>query len=98
MTMTEINTYLEAMIRFSRISAQKSTDYSDKEALSLQPLFPTWPDGVNPESHYIQGQYIQHNGQLYRIQQPTVKPIESQPPNGEGMSAIYRPVDTQYAG
>ena len=37
------------------------------------------------------------DGTLYRVVQP-VTPQEHQPPNGEGMTAIYRPIDQTHAG
>ena len=40
---------------------------------------------------------INKDGTLYRIVQP-VTPLESQPPDGEGMLAIYRPIDQAHAG
>ena len=98
MPISEIADALEAMTRLARMVAQKSTDYSDQEALSVQPLLPTWPDGVNTEGNYTLGQYINHKGQLYRIEQAAVRPIESQPPDGVGMLAVYRPVDNTHAG
>ena len=78
--------------------AKKATTLTDDEALSMPDLFPIWPDGVNAEGNYVQGQYITHKGKLYQIKQTTVKPIESQPPDAEGMLAVYRPVDTSHTG
>ena len=40
---------------------------------------------------------ITDNGTLYRVVQ-AVTPIENQPPHGEGMLAIYRPIDESHAG
>lgn len=82
----------------ARISLKFNTSLSDKEAMEVKNLFPIWPDGVNAEGNHVQGQYVQYKGQLYRIEQPTVKPIESQPPDGVGMLAVYRPVDNTHEG
>ena len=40
---------------------------------------------------------INKDGQLYRVVQP-VTPAEHQPPDGEGMLAIYRPIEPDHAG
>lgn len=78
--------------------ASGSTTITDKQALNMASLFPVWPDGVNKEGQYIKDQIVQHEGQLYRIAQPTVKPIDTQKPGGEGMLAVYRPIDVEHAG
>lgn len=98
MTIQEINQIIEAMTRQSRILAAKTLTYTDNEAVSIQQLFPTWPDGVNENGNFVQGQYIQYKGQLYRIEQPVVIPIESQPPDSEGMLAVYRPASISHEG
>lgn len=97
-SMEDINKALESAIRQARLLATKSTTYTDKEALSLQILFPIWPEGVNEEGNYVEGQYVQHKGLLYRIMQPVVMPIETQPPDAEGMLAVYRPADVEHSG
>ena len=73
------------------------TTYTDDQALQIKSVFSVWPDGVNTDGKYTKGQYITHNDQLYRIEQD-VKPIESQPPDAEGMLAVYRPVDIEHEG
>lgn len=73
------------------------TTYTDDQALQIKSVFSVWPDGVNTDGKYAKGQYITHNDQLYHIEQG-VQPIESQPPDAEGMLAIYRPVDIEHEG
>ncbi len=73
------------------------TTYTDDQALQIKSVFSVWPDGVNTDGKYTKGQYITHNDQLYRIEQD-VQPIESQPPDAEGMLAVYRPVDIEHEG
>ena len=73
------------------------TTYTDDQALQIKSVFSVWPDGVNADGKYAKGQYITHNDQLYHIEQD-VQPIESQPPDGEGMLAIYRPINPEHAG
>lgn len=78
--------------------ASGATTITDKQALSMASLFPVWPDGVNENKQYIENQIIQYEGQLYRIAQPTVTPVENEKPGGEGMLAVYRPIDVEHAG
>ena len=78
--------------------ASGATTITDKQALSMASLFPVWPDGVNEDGQYIQDQIVQYEGQLYRIAQPTVTPVENEKPGGEGMLAVYRPIDVEHAG
>ena len=75
-----------------------ATTLTDAQALGIQrDLYPVWPDGVDETGTYRVGQVVTDNGSLYRVVQ-AVTPIESQPPHGEGMLAIYRPIDTGHAG
>lgn len=78
--------------------ASGATNITDKQALTMASLFPIWPDGVNEDGQYIQNQIVQHEGQLYRIAQPTVTPQEHQTPSSEGMLAVYRPIELSHAG
>ena len=75
-----------------------ATTLTDAQALGIRrDLYPVWPDGVDETGAYRAGQVITDNGSVYRVVQ-AVTPIESQPPHGEGMLAIYRPIDTGHAG
>ena len=78
--------------------ANTATTITDEQALTMASLFPVWPDGVNADGQYIENQVIQYEGQLYRIAQPTVTPQEHQKPGGEGMLAVYRPIELSHAG
>ena len=71
---------------------------TDAQALKMASTFPVWPAGVNEDGQYVQGQVVQDEGQLYRVMQPTVTPLENQPPHGEGMLAVYRPIEVEHEG
>lgn len=52
-----------------------------------------------PGEHYDYNQPLTHNGQLYRVAQPGgVDALENQPPDAEGMLAVYRPISEAHAG
>lgn len=65
----------------------------DATALALSPVCPEWQAGTRYES----GEIVNRNGQPYRVVQ-TVDTIESQPPDADGMLAVYRPLNTGNAG
>lgn len=41
---------------------------------------------------------INDGGTLYRVVQDNTTPQEGQPPHGEGMLAVYRPIDQSHEG
>ena len=76
-----------------RVVAQAIPDDDDATALALSPICPEWRDGV----HYEAGEIVNYNGQAYRVVQ-AVDSLEHQPPDAEGMLAIYRPLNTENTG
>ena len=78
--------------------AAGATALTDEQALGMASVFPTWPEGVNADGQYVQGQVVQDEGQLYRVMQLTVTPVENQPPHGEGMLAVYLPIEVEHEG
>ena len=75
-----------------------ATTLTDAQALGIQrDLYPVWPDGVDEAGAYRARQVITDNGTLYRVVR-AVTPIESQPPHGEGMLAVYRPIVEGHKG
>lgn len=74
--------------------ASVSTTLTDEQALSMPEFFAEW----ELDTKYVYGQVISRNSQLYRIEQSEVTSIESQPPEAEGMLAVYRPIVLDHAG
>ena len=60
-------------------------------------LFRTWAEVLDAGQQLQTDEVINKDGQLYRVVQP-VTPAEHQPPDGEGMLAIYRPIEPDHAG
>lgn len=80
-----------------RAATQALAQNAPDEVVAAQPLalYDEWSTG----STYAYNQPIIHGGQLYRVALPGgVTAIESQPPGGEGMLAVYRPIDAEHAG
>lgn len=73
---------------------------TDEQALQAPNIFSIFPRGTNEKGEYVLNQIILDgtNNQLYRVVQETIKPLESQPPHGEGMLAVYRPIEVAHAG
>ena len=82
-----------------RSMAAVATNLTDAVALSIPDILPTWEELLAAGQPIQPGVCLMHNGQCYRqVQSGPVTPIESQPPGGEGMLAVYRPIDREHAG
>lgn len=78
-----------------------STELPDELALDMAEVvpdcFPSWEVVLQVGAELSQGRVIEKDGQLYRVVQ-SVTPLANQEPGGEGMLAIYRPIDREHAG
>ena len=86
----------EAEVKEAAHIAQRSI--SDEEALK-QPavLVRTWEEVLKNQERLFMGDKIRKGEQLYNVEQET-QPQEVYPPDGEGMLAIYRPINVTHAG
>ena len=84
-------------VRLARRSAAKETGFTDEEALELPDLFPTWEEALAAGAQLTAGTCLTKDGQVYRVMQ-AVTPQAHQPPDSEGMLAVYRPVSPGHAG
>ena len=87
----------EQAMTLARIMAASATGLSDTTALAIPDLLPTWAELLAAGNKVDAGVCLVHDGQTYRVVQ-AVTPIESQPPDMEGMLAIYRPVEREHTG
>ncbi len=84
----------ETLAELQRVSTVRSIPLEDDAtALIVAPACPEWTAGT----HYEAGDVVNHNGQAYRVIQ-SVDSLESQPPDAEGMLAIYRPLMPEHEG
>lgn len=83
----------------AKLYVQAATDVPDETALGMPDLFKTWEEVLAAGQKVAQNTIINDGGTLYRVVAAGgVLPQEHQPPHGEGMLAVYRPIDTAHAG
>lgn len=86
----ESNTLLAAKSRANMVQTMSFTS-SEFALLAKAELFPVWTAGET----YPQGRRIQHEGIVYEVVAANGVTAEAhQPPNGEGLLAVYRPLST----
>ena len=79
--------------------ARTAASIPDEQALAMPDLFTTWEEALEAGEALGENTILNDGGQLYRVVQPgRVTPLESQPPHGEGMLAVYRPIVQGHAG
>ena len=84
------NAVLEAKSRANLVQTASFTA-SEFSLLAKAELFPVWTAGET----YPQGRRIQHEGIVYEVVAANGVTAEAhQPPNGEGLLAVYRPLST----
>ena len=83
----------------AQVYARAATDIPGAAALQMKSLFQTWEEVLEAGKHLPGGVIINDGGILYRVVGANgVDPLPHQPPHGEGMLAVYRPIDTEHAG
>lgn len=58
---------------------------NDEAALETVPFFRKW----KPDTVYYLGERLQHNGKLYKVNQPQLTSSAEFPPDAEGVTALY---------
>lgn len=87
---------IQAVVRAFASSADSLTDI---QALEMPDLFPEWEELLEAGERLRENTVLRDGGKLYRVVQPGgVIPQEHQPPHGEGMLSVYRPVEQGHAG
>ena len=80
-----------------KLYVKKATDIPDEQALEMPDLFRTWDEVLAAGEQLEADTVLNLDGQLYGVVQPAT-PQEHQRPDGEGMLAIYRPIDQTHEG
>lgn len=77
----------------ARLYVQTAADVPDETALEMPDLFKTWEEVLAEGKTVAENSIINDGGTLYRVVSPGgVLPQAHQPPHGEGMLAVYRPL------
>ena len=87
----EAEDFLKALQRQTAIRSIALDD--DASALIVAPVCPEWAAGQN----YKAGDILNHNGTAYRVIQDVLS-LENQPPDADGMLAVYRPISLTSSG
>ena len=75
-----------------RAQIEQAASYVPKDkALDMPTVFPTWESVLAAGKQLAAKTIIRKAGTLYEVQQ-AVTPAAHQPPDAEGMLAIYRPI------
>ena len=89
----------QQLAAFARVMAvQAAPTMTDNQALTMPDLFPTWEQVLEEEQPLKKDAIINDGGTLYRVVQDNITPQAGQPPHGEGMLAVYRPIDQSHEG
>lgn len=76
----------------------QQTDIDDAAALQMPGLFKTWEEALTAGAALSANTIIACGDKLYRVVQDSTTPQSHQRPDGEGMLAVYRPIDQVHAG
>lgn len=87
----EAEEFLKALQRQTAIRSIPLDD--DAGALIVAPVCPEWAAGQN----YKAGDIVNRNGTAYRVVQDVLS-LENQPPDADGMLAVYRPISLTSSG
>ena len=99
MTSVMQQTAPQQLAAFARVMAvQAAPTMTDDQALTMPDLFPTWEQVLEEAQPLKKDSIINDSGTLYRVVQDNTTPQEGQPPHGEGMLAVYRPIDQSHEG
>ena len=89
----------QQLAAFARVMAvQAAPTLTDNQALTMPDLFPTWEQVLEEAQPLKKDSIINDGGTLYRVVQDNTIPQAHQPPHGEGMLAVYRPIDKSHEG
>lgn len=91
-------TYTERALQLRPIIEQASQSLEDTVALTAVELFPKWKELVEKETEAQKGFRFQHEGQLYRTEQPIYVFVEHFVPGTAGTESLFSKVDEDHAG
>lgn len=90
--MTDFNELWTAMLKMALKQARAITD--DQEALTVQCLYKEWIKQIGKQLNV--GEYVQHEGKLYRVLQAHQAQSDWIP--GDGTESLFVVIDKEHAG
>ena len=91
-------TYTERALQLRPIIEQASQSLEDAVALTAVELFPQWKELVKEGRTVQKGFRFQHEGKLYRTEQPEYTFVEHYVPGAAGTESLFSKVDETHAG
>ena len=91
-------TYTERALQLRPVIEQASQSLTDAVALTAVELFPQWSQLVAEKRTVEKGFRFQHEGKLYRTEQPTYTFVDYYVPGTAGTESLFSKVDETHAG
>lgn len=91
-------TYTERALQLRPIMEQAAQSLNDAVALTAAELFPQWKELVKKGAEVEKGFRFQHDGKLYRTEQPKYTFVEQYIPGEVGTESLFSKVDEAHAG
>jgi hypothetical protein len=91
-------TYTERALQLRPVIEQASQSLDDAVALTAVELFPKWKELVEKAAEVEKGFRFQHEGKLYRTEQPTYTFVAHYVPGTAGTESLFSKVDESHAG
>ena len=91
-------TYTERALQLRPIMEQAAQSLDDSVALTAVELFPQWKELVKKGAEVEKGFRFQHDGKLYRTEQPKYTFVEQYVPGVVGTESLFSKVDEAHAG
>lgn len=91
-------TYTERALQLRPVMEQAAQSLEDSVALTAVELFPQWKALVKEGRKVLKGFRFQHDGKLYRTEQPEYIFVEYYIPGTAGTESLFSTVDQDHAG
>ena len=91
-------TYTERALQLRPIMEQAAQSLDDAVALNAVELFPQWKELVKKGVEVEKDFRFQHDGKLYRTEQPKYTFVEQYVPGEVGTESLFSKVDEAHAG
>ena len=91
-------TYTERALQLRPVIELASQSLEDSVALTAVELFPQWSHLVKEAKKVLQGFRFQHDGKLYRTEQPEYTFVSHYVPGSTGTESLFSVVDETHAG